>query len=120
METARWKRFPPLYLQVLALLCGVGGQANPLDFLLLFGDDVHGHEHVERVVNTPPYVLLVINVLGEKRRKRKLPNYHKVPILNQFCRRLALEKTATLTESLGDMWLSEELNSATSSSATSL
>ena len=53
------------YVQVLALLCGVGGQADPLDFLLLLGDDVHGHEHVEGVVHAPPDVLLVVRLQAE-------------------------------------------------------
>ena len=38
-------------LQVVGLLHRVGGQPQPPDLLLLLGDDVHGHEDVERVVH---------------------------------------------------------------------
>lgn len=47
-------------LQTVGFLNRVGGQTEPLDLLLLFGDDVHGHEHVEGVIDTPPDVLLVV------------------------------------------------------------
>ena len=55
---------PPLSLhfKVVALLGRVGGQPNPADLLLLLGDDVHGHQHVQRIVHTPPDVLLVVRL----------------------------------------------------------
>mmetsp|Transcript_23902 Transcript_23902/g.75290 ORF Transcript_23902/g.75290 Transcript_23902/m.75290 type:complete len:476 (-) Transcript_23902:79-1506(-) len=59
---------PPQPLQVLP---GVGGQTPPLDLLLLLADDVHGHEHVERVVDAPPDVFLVVDLLGLRRRRRR-------------------------------------------------
>lgn len=34
-------------------------QAAPVNLLLLLGNDVHGHEHVQRVVHAAPDVLLV-------------------------------------------------------------
>jgi hypothetical protein len=60
-----------VHLEVLALLSRVGGQADPLDLLLLLGDDIHGHEHVQGIVDTAPDVLLVIS-LG--RRTNNLPS----------------------------------------------
>ena len=47
-------------LEVVHLLCGVGGETDPLDLLLLLGDDVHGHEHVESIIHSPPDVFLVV------------------------------------------------------------
>lgn len=60
------------HLQILALLSRIGGQANPFDLLFLFGDDVHGHQHIECVIDTPSNVLLVIHVL--KKRKKAFEN----------------------------------------------
>ena len=50
-------------LDVLALLCRVGGQAQPVNLFLLLGNDVHSHEHVESVVHTATNVL-VVNLEG--------------------------------------------------------
>mmetsp|Transcript_25359 Transcript_25359/g.74005 ORF Transcript_25359/g.74005 Transcript_25359/m.74005 type:complete len:336 (+) Transcript_25359:60-1067(+) len=49
-----------VHLHASALLLRVAGQAFPQDLLLLLGDDLHGHEHVEGVVDAPPDVLLVV------------------------------------------------------------
>ncbi len=46
--------------QLLAAVLRRGRQALPADLLLVLADDVHGHEHVERVVHAAPDVLLVI------------------------------------------------------------
>lgn len=59
-------------LQVLALLGGVGGEADPLDLLLLLGDDVHGHEHVEGIVDSAADVLLVVHVLEGSNHAQRL------------------------------------------------
>ena len=42
------------------------GQAMPVYLFLLAGNDLHGNEHIESVVDAPPNVLLV--VLGSSRR----------------------------------------------------
>ena len=51
-----------LKLQVGAFLSRVGRQSDPADLLLLLGDDVHGHQHIQRVVHASPNVLLVIGL----------------------------------------------------------
>lgn len=44
-----------------------------MDLLLLLGDDVHSHQHVESVIHTPADVLLVIHLLGrEGERERRV------------------------------------------------
>ena len=55
-----------VYFQAICLLHGVCGESQPLDLFLLFGDDVHGHEDVEGVVNTPPDVLLVVLLVSRR------------------------------------------------------
>lgn len=52
---ARLLRACALHARVRA----AAGQAAPVDLLLLLGNDVHRHQHVERVVHAPPDVLLV-------------------------------------------------------------
>lgn len=41
-------------------LCRIRGQSDPADLLLVFGYNVHGHQHVEGVVDTPADVLLIV------------------------------------------------------------
>ena len=55
-----------VYFQAICLLHGVCGESQPLDLFLLFGDDVHGHEDVEGVVNAPPDVLLVVLLVSRR------------------------------------------------------
>ena len=47
-----------------------GSLTEPTDLLLLFADDVHGHEDVERVVDPPPDVLLVVLLVRRRRAPR--------------------------------------------------
>ena len=51
---------------MLALLDGVGGQTDPLDFLLLLGDDVHCHQDIQSIVHATPDVLVVNRLQSER------------------------------------------------------
>lgn len=42
-------------------------QALPVNLLLLLADDIHRHQHVQRVVHAPPDVLLVELPAGARR-----------------------------------------------------
>ena len=57
------------HLNVFTFLDRVGGESNPVDFFLLLADDIHSHQHIECIINTPPYVLLIN--LAEKERERE-------------------------------------------------
>ena len=54
-------------LETVGLLYRVGGQPKPLDLLLLFGDDVHGHQHIEGIVDTSSDVFLVVLLVCRRR-----------------------------------------------------
>ena len=53
------------YLLLVALgpfqCCGlIVGQASPQNLLLVFCNDVHGHEHIQRIIHPSPDVLFII------------------------------------------------------------
>ena len=48
------------YLKILTFLGRISWQSNPFYFFLLFGNDVHCHKYIQRIINAPPYILLVI------------------------------------------------------------
>ena len=58
-------------LESLMLFGGIGRKSDPFDLLFLFGDDVHRHEDVEGVVNTPPDVLLIVTMEWERGKLRE-------------------------------------------------
>jgi hypothetical protein len=49
-----------LLLQLQTLTHRIGGQANPPDLLFLLGYNVHGHQHVQGVVDATSNVFLVV------------------------------------------------------------
>lgn len=42
-------------------------QSFPPDLFALFRDDVHGHEHVQRVVHSSPDVLLIVGLIARNK-----------------------------------------------------
>ena len=48
------------YLKILTFLGRISRQSDPLYFFLLFGNDVHCHKYIQRIIYAPPYILLVI------------------------------------------------------------
>lgn len=58
--TRREKKPVRPYLEHAHIANGGGGEPPPVDFLLIFDYDIHGHEHVQSVVHAPPNVLLVV------------------------------------------------------------
>lgn len=59
----------PTDLQILTFLRRVGGESDPFDLLLVFGDDVHGHQDVQSVVNPSADVLLIVHVLEDQKQE---------------------------------------------------
>ena len=48
-----------MYLNMLAFLDRVGRQSYPPDILLLLGDNIHGHKHIQGIIYTPSNILVV-------------------------------------------------------------
>lgn len=69
-----WKR-ESADLQLATFLCRVGGEADPFDLFLIFGDDVHGHQNVQSVVNPSSDVLLIVHLLQRKTREKRSDGY---------------------------------------------
>lgn len=69
-DTSQKTFLRPTDLQILTFLRRVGGEPDPFDLLLVFGDDVHGHQDVQGVVNPSADVLLIVHVLEEQKHER--------------------------------------------------
>lgn len=54
----------PHLLVLFVLLGAVGGEAFPLEQLLVFSNNLHGHEHVDGVVNAPANVFRLADSLA--------------------------------------------------------
>lgn len=84
-------QFMTPHLKVLEFLSRICGKPNPSDFFLFLRNDVHSHQHIQRVVNTASYILLVICLL-----KRVVEN-KPAQIIKDFFRSLEKSKHMAFT-----------------------
>ena len=65
------------YLHLLNFAGRIGRQANPPNLLLFLGDDLDGHENVERIVNTTSNILLIVCLKKKRAFIKNNPARHR-------------------------------------------
>ena len=50
---------PSVYLNMLAFLSRISRQSKPSDLFLLFGYNIHGHQHIEGIIHSSSNILVV-------------------------------------------------------------
>lgn len=45
---------------LIIYLCRICGQSNPTYFFFVFWNDVHRHQNIQCIINTTPYIFLII------------------------------------------------------------